>query len=150
MAKNEEVSVRLYHEDTLELQHKFICWLEFLIEHKGIIAPSYRKAFRKSLSKATLEVGRAHQIFYTTKDGVRIPLGKFYKFAMKMAYQRSKIVTITYKSNIYKVPIEDLWLLILDKVHDVAPYALEEARRMSQERFRFQAKPGVVEWKPGD
>lgn len=151
MAKEtEEISVRLYHEDTLSVQNSFIIWLEHLISGKGIIPPTHRKAYRASLSKATLEVGRGRQIFFATKNGVRLPLGKFYSFAMKMAYQTKPIVTIKYKTNIYNIPIERLWLLVLDMIHDIAPYALDAARRMSQERFRFQAKPGVVEWRPGE
>jgi hypothetical protein len=150
MAREQEVSVRLYYEDTLAIQNSFLNWIELLIQHKGTIPPPHRKAYRVSLSKSTLEVGRGRSIAYTTKDGTRINLGTFYTFAMLMAYQTKEIVKIEFKGQTYHIPIEELWLTILKKLHEVFPYALNESRHLSGERIRMQAKPGVLEWKPGD
>ena len=150
MKREEEVSVRLYYEDTLAIQNSFLNWIELLIQNKGTIPPSHRKAFRTSLSKSTLEVGRGQNLVHITKDGQRINLGRFYSFTMQMAYQTETIVKINYKGKEYQIPIEHLWLTILKKLHAVFPFALNESRRLSGERIRMQAKPGVLEWKPGE
>jgi len=149
----QEVSVKLYYEDTLDTQNTFRNRLEFLINYKAILPASQRNSFFTALSKSTLEVGRGQQIFYLAKDGVKIKLGTFYNFAQKMTYQKETFIIITYPPRIgkkYKVPIEDLWRVLLEHFLKVRPYALEEARRLSSERIRMQDKPGVVEWKPGD
>jgi len=151
--ESREVSVRLYHEDTLENQNSFRNWLELLIQNKGIIPPSHRNTYLIQLSKSTLEIGRGQQIFHLTKDNKRIKLGSFYFFAEMMAYQTKSIVKIRYPprtGKIYEIPIEDLWKTLLRHFLRIRPYALEEARRLSAERFRLQAKPGAVEWKPGE
>ena len=150
MKREEEVSVRLYYEDTLVVQNSFLNWIELLIQNRGTIPPTHRRAFRISLSKSTLEVGRGQNLIYKTKDNKRINLGRFYTFAMQMAYQTKNIVKINYNGHTYQIPIEDLWLTILKKLHEVFPFALNESRRLSGERIRMQAKPGVLEWKPGD
>jgi len=150
MPKEQEVSVRLFYEDTLMIQNSFIIWIESLIKNKGIIPETHRKSFRSTLSKSTLEVGRGQVLIHKTKKKERIVLGKFYTFTMKMAYQTSPIVTINYKNKTYHIPIEDIWLTILNKLYDIFPFALNESRRMSGEKIRMQNKPGVLEWKPGD
>jgi len=143
-----EVSVRLYHEDTLETQNRFRNWIEILIKNKSIIAPQQRNIYFKQLSKSTFEIGRGQPIIFITKDKQRIPLGKFYKFCQKMAYQRNSIVRMRYKEKVYDIPIEYLWKTLLDKLLDIFPYALAEARRLSAERFRAQAKGESVEFFP--
>ena len=151
--ESREISVRLYHEDTLDIQNTFRNWIELLIKNKGIIPASQRNTFFISLSKATFEIGRGKQIFHITKDKTRLRLGTFYSFAQMMTYQKHRIVKIRYPprtGKIYEIPIEDLWRTLLKHFLKIAPYALEEARRLSAERFRLQAKPGVVEWSPGE
>jgi len=143
-----EISVRLYHEDTLTVQNKFRNWIELLIRNKGIVDSHYRTAYFKNLSKATFEVGRGSVIVHITKEGDRIVLGKFYKFAQLMAYQTKTPVKITYHNKTYLIPIEDLWRTLLLKLLDIFPFALEEARRLSAERFRMQARAGSVEFEP--
>ena len=146
-----EVSVRLYHEDTLDSQNKFRNWIELLIKNKGIISPAQKNTFFISLSKSTFEIGRGQHIFYLAKDGVRIRLGTFYSFAQMMAYQTKTIIKIRYPprtGKIYEIPIEELWKVLLKHFLKIRPYALEEARRLSAERFRTQAKGDSVEFFP--
>ena len=143
-----EISVRLYHEDTLTIQNKFRAWIELLIKNKGIVDFRYRNSYFKNLSKSTFEVGRNKVIIHITKDGKRIMVGRFYKFAQLMAYQIKTPVKIVYRGKTYHIPIEALWLTLLDNLLDIFPYALEEARRLSAERFRMQAKAGAVEFEP--
>jgi len=143
-----EVSVRLYHEDTLETQNRFRSWIELLIKNRGIIPPHQRNSYFKQLSKSTFEIGRGQAIVLITKDKQRIPLGQFYKFCQKMAYQQTSMVRLTYKNRLYEIPIEILWKTLLDKLLDIFPYALSESRRLSAERFRSQAKGDSVEFFP--
>jgi len=148
-SKNErEVSVRLYHEDTLETQNKFRNWIEILIKNEGIIPPQQRNVYFKQLSKSTFEIGRGQPIVFITKGRNRIPLGRFYKFCQTMAYQTKSPVRLRYMGKVYEVPIEDLWKTMLDKLLDIFPHALVEARRLSAERFRAQAKGDSVEFFP--
>lgn len=149
--ESQEVSVRLYHEDTLDSQNRFRKWLELLIKNKGTIPPGQRDTFFTSLSKSTFEIGRGQNVFYLTKDGVRIKLGTFYTFAESMAYQTNEIVKLQYPPRIgkvYEIPIEELWKVVLKHFLRIRPYALEEARRLSAERFRVQAKGDSVEFFP--
>jgi len=150
MAKKDaiEVSVRLYHEDTLDSQNTFRNWLELLIKNKGTIPPSQKNTFFISLSKSTFEIGRGQHIFYLAKDGVRVRLGTFYSFAQMMSYQTKTIIKIRYLGKIYEIPIEELWKVLLRHFLRIRPYALEEARRLSAERFRTQAKGDSVEFFP--
>ena len=148
---SQEVSVRLYHEDTLDSQNKFRNWLELLIRGKGTIPPAQKNAFFNSLSKSTFEIGRGQHIFYLAKDGVRIRLGTFYSFAQIMTYQSHSVIKIRYPprtGKVYEIPIEELWKLLLRHFLRIRPYALEEARRLSAERFRTQAKGDSVEFFP--
>lgn len=145
---SKEISVRLYHEDTLEVQNKFRNWIEILIKNKGIVPASTRNTYFKQLSKSTFEIGRGQTIVHTTKDGTRIVLGRFYKFAQTMAYQTKPIIHMSYKNKKHHIPIEDLWRTLHNKLLDIFPSALEEARRLSAERFRLQSSPGSVEFVP--
>lgn len=148
-SKNErEISVRLYHEDTLETQNTFRNWIEILIKNGGVIPPQQRNVYFKRLSKSTFEIGRGQTITFITKEKQRIPLGRFYKFCQMMGYQQSSIVRMRYKSKQYEIPIEQLWKTLLNKLLDIFPYALAEARRLSAERFRVQAKGDSVEFFP--
>jgi len=151
--EQQEVSVKLYYEDTLDTQNTFRNRLEFLINNKTILPASQRNSFFIALSKSTLEVGRGQQVYYIAKNGIKIKLGTFYNFAQRMTYQTKPIIKMQYPpvvGKMYEIPIENLWRVVLNHFLKVRPYALEEARRLSSERIRLQDKPGVVEWKPGD
>jgi len=149
--ESQEVSVRLYHEDTLDSQNRFRKWLELLIKNKGIIPPQQRDTFFTSLSKSTFEIGRGQYVDYLAKNGTRIKLGTFYSFTQRMAYQTNDIIKVQYPpriGKIYEIPIEELWKVVLKHFLKIRPYALEEARRLSAERFRTQAKGDSVEFFP--
>jgi len=146
--KTKEISVRLYHEDTLEVQNKFRNWIELLIQNKGIIPAQQRTTYFKQLSKSTFEIGRGKVIIHITRTNDRIVLGRMYKFTQMMAYQTKTPVKIIYKNKIYHIPIADLWRTLHNKLLDIFPSALEEARRLSAERFRVQSSPGSVEFVP--
>jgi len=148
MARDSELSIWISYEDTLENQYKFISWLEALEEDNRCILPTKRKSFFRLLSKATLTIGRGDRVIYKTKDGHMISMGHLHYFAQKLAYLEKPRLKVKFAGKLFTIEIKELWHLLKDHVLRINPYAQSEALRMSAERFRGQAKPGSVEYKP--
>jgi len=147
-SESTEDQIRLTFEDTLTNQTKLRNWLEILARDKLTLKPTQRDSFIRTFNKATLTVGRPKLVVIKLPNGKKAPLGKLHYFAQKMTYITTKEVKIKYKGKNYKIPIEHLWLTLLEYLLNVFPYSLDLALRMSAERFRFQARPGSVDYFP--
>ena len=149
MGKSREASVRLTFEDTLLNQKLLRKLLEKLIKEERPLLPQEVEGYLNLLPKATLAVGRGmHFIHIETKTGKPIMFGKLMYFAQKLAYLRDPVLKVRYRREEYLIPIADIWNTLLDYILKINPNAQHEALHLGPERFRVQARPDAVEYKP--
>jgi len=135
-------------KDTERKQNRLLRWIQLLIKEKGKIPPQQRETFITSLYDTTLLEGRGISVVYKSNNGNKINFGKFFDFAQAMAFQTSSIVKITYKTQQYQIPIEELWRTLHKYLLKIFPTSAYTAFHMSSEFLNWKAPSGSVEYKP--